>query len=701
MQCCAVHSCVFNLHFTLQNSFLRKSACAACCEPAGNYSVCMLLLALFAVLLVMPARSLAAVHPWVQPTPEELSMTSIPQVPGASAVILDMDTVDDQDTVYTRTIYERIKILTEAGKSYADQELPSDSLKDIAGRTIQPDGKVEPFTGKPYEKTIFKNKGHKYKAKVFTLPDVKVGSILEFQFTIASYGNVVWLAQSDLFLRHAHYNFQPTTQASPYWEYRGDAGHTTLAVFPVLPADAHLVRPVKPGKPYNLDVNNVMPLPDEDFMLPSADLLYRVDFIYSGYSSVDAYWKGEGKVYSDLWNLFIGPKSGVKAAVQKMIVPSDTQTEKLRKIYDAVQHMDNTDYSREHTEHEDKAQHLKEIQSTDDILTRKRGTSNELATLFVALARAAGFKAYLMQVTDRNQHIFLKHLPSWYQLDDLIAIVVLDGREQYFDPGEPYCPFSQLLWAHSGTGGVRQTDDGTAIGETPVANYKQNTLQRSAVLALDNTGTATGKIQFVFNGASALSWRIMNLEGDSVSLNKELETELTDILPSGFDVKVESIVNLTNPDLPLVVNYSVKGAVGTPAGKRLFLPADLFQAKAKSLLTGSTRMTPLYFRYAHLDIDAVKVQYPASLKVESLPDKSAFNYTNTAAYSFSSSHTGANEYMVVRQYVLGTYLYSVADYTAARDFFSKVTQTDQGVVLLTQGATPPPSTQSHTPGASL
>jgi len=135
-----------------------------------------------------------AAHPYIQPTQEELTMTSIPEVPGAAAVILDYEETDDDVHLHQFGVYERIKILSEKGKEYADVELRStedigtheyftDTYDDIGGRTIHSDGTVIPFTGKPYVKTLEKTNDYKYQAKVFTLPDVQVGSIIEFHYS--------------------------------------------------------------------------------------------------------------------------------------------------------------------------------------------------------------------------------------------------------------------------------------------------------------------------------------------------------------------------------------------------------------------------------------------------------------------------------------------------------------------------------------
>src|ERR1700686_1070609 len=52
------------------------------------------------------------------PTPEELKMTSDPKAPGADAVYLYREETED-DPHHFRTVYARIKVLTEKGKELA------------------------------------------------------------------------------------------------------------------------------------------------------------------------------------------------------------------------------------------------------------------------------------------------------------------------------------------------------------------------------------------------------------------------------------------------------------------------------------------------------------------------------------------------------------------------------------------------------
>src|SRR5436309_13710848 len=84
--------------------------------------------------------------------------------------------------------YIRIKIFTDRGvESQGRVDLPyggRNSIKDIAARTIQPDGTV--IALKPdaiFERTIVKVKKVKVQAKSFALPSVKPGVLMDYRWT--------------------------------------------------------------------------------------------------------------------------------------------------------------------------------------------------------------------------------------------------------------------------------------------------------------------------------------------------------------------------------------------------------------------------------------------------------------------------------------------------------------------------------------
>ena len=661
-----------------------------------RYSLAPLLLTLLA--LAAPAHA-----QWTVPTDEELKMTSQPEVPGAAAVYLFREEITN-DKMHEWSKYIRLKVLTEAGKEYANVELrqyqATDrggySVTDIEGRTIHPDGSITPFTGKPFEKLIEKSQGYKEQAKVFTLPNVEVGSIVEYRYKLRYDDDRFiapdWFVQSELYTRKAHYLWKPTDQQLVSKNERGEQLTSTVAWTPILPKGFEVKQTRLPGSGFadgqallELNIQDIAPMPEEEFMPPNESVSYRVLFYYSPYRTVDEYWKNEGKGWSKENDKFIGPGGKVKDAARELAAGSDTDDQKLRKLYAAVMKLDNTAYNRDRSAAENKAHGLGEAKSADDIWERKRGTDDQMAELFVALARAAGMKAYVMAVSSRDRGIFLPNYLSFSQLDDLIAIVNIDGKEQFFDPGQRYCPYGRLAWKHTMAQGLRQADGGTAFGATPSEPYTASRTQRVANLTMDEHGEVTGTVKMTWIGAPALRWRQASLRGDITSLNRDLRVAVEHLMPGGMDVKVAGIEHLDDYEQPLTVNYEVKGGIASSTGKRLLVPGDIFEVNSRPTFPHDKRETAVYFDYPHAVQDAVRINFPASLAVESLPASEKLPFQKFAVYGLTTEST-ATSFTVRREFDLGNIIYTTAEYPDLRAFYAKFETKDQESAVLKAAA---------------
>jgi len=634
---------------------------------------------------------------WTPPTPEELSMTSQPEVPGAAAIYLNREETTE-DRLHDFSIYVRLKILTDLGKDFGNVELryarvnddtgfTGYSIEDIQGRTIHPDGTIIPFTGKPFEKLVEKSRGTKVMAKVFTMPDITVGSIIEYRYKLhyddAFFEAPSWFPQSKLFTRKAHYIWIPIDLKSIMLVNARNEAADKIAWSSVLPHGAQVLQArIVQGEKLELSLQDVPPAPDEDHMPPIRSMTYRVLFYYTAYRSPEEFWKNEGKFWAKKQDKFIGPGSVVEAAVKDIVAPSDTPDQKLRKLYAAVMKLENTRYTREHTTAEEKANGIREIHNADDIWSHRRGSDDQITGLFVAMARAAGFKAYVGAVTSREHDVFVKNYLELSQLDDSVAIVNVDGKDQFFDPGTRFCPYGHLAWQHTLTGGIRQTEDGSGLFNTPSEPYSFSRILRVANLNISPDGVLSGKLTMTYMGDPAIRWRHSLLEGDSASLERGIRTSVEQLVPLGVEVKVKAIDKTEDYEQPLVATLEVNGTVGSSTGKRLLIPADIFEANSKPTFPHEKREISIYFDYSHLVRDVVHINFTPTLTVESLPATDKSTLEKSIAYSFSSEST-PNSFTIHRDYVLGDIVYSPAQYPDLRSFYAKIETKDHENVVLT------------------
>ena len=650
-------------------------------------------------LLAIAVAAAPAIHAqqWTPPTPEELSMTSIPEVPGARSVILFQEqTTDDQ--LHMFSYYTRLKVLTELGKEDANVEIKylrgtgdhdtGLSVDNVAGRTIHPDGTIIPFTGKPFNKLIQKGSSYKYQAKVFTLPSVEVGSIIEYRYKLHYEDNFYlspdWYIQDELFVRRAHYLWKPTDKELTNSR---DQTSSSVAWSLSLPPGAEVKQSRSPTGQASIELNvhDIPPVPHEDHMPPIFSSTYRVNFYYTSYRSAAEYWREEGKYWSKQMDKFIGPNKGVTEFVRATVTPADTSEQKLRKLYAAVMTMENTDFTRERSQNEDKSAGLGVAKNSDDILARKRGTGDQLAQLYVAMARAAGLKAYVMGVANRDRRLFSANYLSLNQLQDLIAIVNVDGKDTFFDPGNRYTPYGHLAWRHTYAQGLRQADGGqTALAAAPSEPVSYNRTARTANFTMDTEGKVSGPVKLTFSGEPALYWRHRSLRGDLTSVKKDMESALSDLLPGGMDIKIKTLDGLDDYEKPLVAIFDVSGGMGNATSTRLLLPSDVFMVNNKPAFTHEKRDIPIYFEYGEIRQDVMRIGLPPTFSIETLPKKEEYAVKGAMSYAVQIDST-PQSFTVRRDFVLGPIMYPATEYPTIRTFYNQFETKDQEPIVLKVG----------------
>jgi hypothetical protein len=343
--------------------------------------------------------------------------------------------------------------------------------------------------------------------------------------------------------------------------------------------------------------------------------------------------------------------------------------------------LDNTRYSREHSKDENRAEGVKHIKSAADVLTLKRGSPDELAMLFLALARAAGFHAEAMAVVDRNRDFFQPNYLDGNQLDDLIVFVTVNGKEHAFDPGERYMPYGVLHWIHSLAGGIRQQDGHVVIANSPSISYKETVIQRMAEITLAPDGSVSGDATIVYTGQLATRWRQKAIEGDQVQLKKDFDDELQPDLPPGLTIKTDHFLGLDSENTNLMVRMKVSGSLGTATGKRVFLPLAVFAAGAGNPFASSHRQEPIDLRYPYQEIDQITVRLPPGFQVESLPEKTQASLPQMAAYGIGAKSDNQT-ITFMRSYIMANILYAATDYDKLKGFFDDISTKDRAQAIL-------------------
>jgi hypothetical protein len=640
------------------------------------------------LLVVSSCPAFAAT--WKQPTSDELKMTADPAAPDAPAVYLFREeTVDDK--LHYHHLYAQIKILNDKGKEeFSDVEIPYEggviSVRSIEGRTIHPDGTVIPFTSKPFVKEVIRAGDTKIMEKVFSMPEVTVGSILEYTYDLQYEDNIVispdWDLQQPVFVHHAHYHFVPATwfmgELSTKDRFGKEQSATRLIYFPLLPSGNKVNYSIDGS--YDLVVDNIPAIPEEEYSPPLGSFSYRLIFYYSAGATGADYWKTTGKEWSKDVDRFANPNDAIRQAVAGIVSPSDTDDQKLRKIYAAVMTIENTRFTREHSAAENKAQGLR-VKTAADIWAQKRGSDDEITRLFISMARAAGLKAHAAAVTERQKALLNTGYLDWGQLEDEIAIVNVGGKDVFFDPGQRYCEYGKLHWMHTDVLGMRQSDNGIAPLTMPGATFQDNETVRNADLEIGPDGSLKGTIRISMGGAEALRWRLKALSSDEQESKSDFEKEIQACVPDGVIVKMNHFVGISDFNSSLLATLDVSGSMGTAAGKRVLLPSSFFEARVKPIFAETKRENPIDLRFPYATEDRVTLKLAPGLSLEGLPTDTSVPMQKLAFYTVKYK-SDANTYSQDRVIAVGTPLFKKEEYPDLRDFFQKTGAQDQQQLVL-------------------
>ncbi len=623
-------------------------------------------LSIFLLLSLMMAVPSFASDPWLPIPKEDLAMKDSPAFPGAHAVILYRKDERNDKEGWEQEYY-RIKILDEQGKEHANVEtetlLNSIRFSDFEARTIRPDGSIVPFEGKPVDKLIAKYKGVSLYAKTFTLPDVQVGSIIEYRYRTSWGTNVLydslWNVQEWLPVRDADLSLR----------YNAGGGFGLSWQIYFLDSNSH---PKDNNGVVTLTMHNIPGMEKERYMPPEKELRARVEFTYfeGTMKKPDEFWKDKAKEWTRSAEDFMNKKNVAQNEVATVVVASDDPEVKLHKIYDRIQKIRNLTYEHERSAQEQEREKLKPNNNIDDVLKHGYAFHNQLVRTFTALARAAGFEATLIRVTERDQYFAHREIPRWERVSTELAIVQVNGQERFFDPGVPFCPFGLLSWEDTGTLGLVESKDAAVWKETPQPQIKESLRKRTADLQLDRDGVLQGTVTVAFEGQDALYHRLSERDNDESQRKKDLEEMFKDWLPAGTGIELAKVDEWN----AATDRFTVTAKVNIPnfasaTGKRVMVPISIFPGSDNHPFRHARRVYPIYFRNPYREADEITIKVPDGMQVESLPSARQFP-TLVGDLTFTAEKQ-ANAYKINREVVMKGFFFPPNYYGEIRSFLDK------------------------------
>lgn len=650
---------------------------------------------LFSLGLVLPAAVFAG-DEWEPVNPADLSSKTavVDKDADAEAVFWKVRVADDLEGGDPRTVlnhYVRIKIFTDRGReTYSRVDityLTGTDIKDVAARTIKPDGSmVELKKEDVFEKTIVKVSGVKLRAKSFALPGVETGAIVEYRWREVRNNSITFYdrfeLQRDIPVRLVEYHLKPArfqSFTSIGMNARTYHGNTTPFV------------KEKDGF-FLTTMTNVPPFREEPRMPPENQMRAWMLVYYTTEENLPAekLWPKVGREVYEAYKPVLKPTDEIRKATAEAIGDAATPQEKLLRLYN---------YSRDKIKNinddaagisKDERAKIKENKTPTDTLKRGTGTGEDIDVLFAAMANAAGFDARITRTSDREKIFFNNASNDRYWLNGYNVAVLLDGQWRFFDPASKYVPFGMLRWQEEGEKTLIPDPKEAIWVQTPISEPQKSLMKRTAKLTLAEDGTLEGDVQIEFTGQLANEKKEEIDEDSQARREDSLADDVKGQLSSAELTKVR-IENVTDPVKPLIHAYHIRvPGYAQRTGKRLFLQPAFFQRGLKPLFSDSARQYPVYFHYPWFEEDEVIIELPAGFSLDNADAPAPFSGGPVGEYKATIGITKDGRTLhFTRSFFFGgggNILFPVGAYPQLKNFFDVLNTQDSHTITLKQSA---------------
>jgi hypothetical protein len=592
---------------------------------------------------------------------------------------------EDMDTVLSH--YVRIKVFTERGKeSHGTVEIHYSGrtkIKDIAGRTIKPDGTIlELKKDAIFDRTLAKAGGFKVKVKSFAMPGVEPGVIIEYRWREVRRSSLYmrFQVQRDIPVQLVKYSIKPYA----YAQY----GMRTIT----FNGEPIALKKEKEGF-YGATLTNVPAFREEPRMPPEDEVRKWMLVFYSDDKKLDAqrFWKDFGKRLHEAFKPLTKLNDEVRQAAASAIGDATSPEQKLERLYEfcRVKIKNVSDDASGLTE--DDRDKLKDNKSPGDTLKRGMGTGADVDFLFAALAAAAGFDVRMAMLPDRSDKFFDPNFPDDYFLSGFAVAVRVGEAWQFYDPASMYLPVGMLPWQQEGQSALICDSKEPVFVNTPLSPYQKSARRGTALLRLSEDGTLTGQVRVEYSGHLAAERK----EYDDDDSPQQREQTLLDSVKermSSAEVSNIRIENVTDPARPFVYSFDIKvPGYAQRTGKRLFLQPGFFQKGIRPLFRTSDRKHAIYFHYPWLEEDRVEIELPAGYTLDSADAPTPVNIANVGKYEVSVLVKAGRTLDYRRSFYFGAngnILFPSPGYPVLKQVFDMIHDRDDHTITLKQAPAP-------------
>lgn len=306
----------------------------------------------------------------------------------------------------------------------------------------------------------------------------------------------------------------------------------------------------------------------------------------------------------------------------------------------------------------------------------RTGNIAEINFILISMLRLSGISAdpVLISTLEHGVPVF----PSRTDFNYVVAMAEIDGKQILLDATHNYTtqnilPLNTLNWK-----GRLIKQDGTSfeinlVPTTPsVVNYNLSA-------KVDASGEISGEIKSRKSNYEAYKFR-----DKYAGMNSDTYIEKLEDLYSGIEISKYTIVN-KNADLlkPVDESFAFKSTNQSEIiGEEIFLSPMLFFALHKNPFVQDKRKMPIYFGYPILNKYNISIEIPEGYQVEFLP-KGINLSTGDGSFAFKYFlEKNENRIQIVVQSETKNAVVSAEDYLMLKDFYQQIMDKQKEKIVL-------------------
>jgi hypothetical protein len=595
-------------------------------------------------------------------TTDEFAMKECSFDKTADAVIIFDKAVSNYNDEYNLVTERRIrfKILKEKGIERGNIHIGFYSkdkfefISRVNAMIATPGANGTPTWSKLEQKSIYTKKLNDiYSEVVFAMPNVKVGSIIEYQYESVKehYGGLKdWYFQKDMPVVLSSYKLYILPNAS----FNYVVNKSSFMNIDIVPD--------RTNGSVVFEMKNVPGLRDEAYSTSYNDYLQRVAFQLSSYNR-----NGSEVKFSNNWQElnkeFMGDRDFYGQIKKNLPALASLKTiwanranafDRMKFIYDYVRQ--NFDW--------DDIYSLYATESLKSVIEKKRGNSAELNLLLINLLKDADLDVYPLLVSERDHGRVDTSFSMISQFDKVVAYVNIDDKSYVLDATDAYTPANMIPSELLNTVGFLVDKKNYRF-----IHLEDNSKKRVRLIEMNNTVNADGSVK----GIASVNFEGYARVGKAEQYNRNKEKYKEQFTSSVTGLKIDSF-KMSGADVDTVqlshdINFTY---VAGKSGSYYLVNYNLFTGFEKNPFVADYRFTDIDFgtRYTYLLNATFTV--PDQFTVDALPKNMTLRTADKTMLAAREITKEKNVIDVKMRIEFSQSRYSADDYFSVKDFFSKM-----------------------------